>query len=430
MSTNHTQGNALFGSGAGGGDVPDAAAAARLLAEAGDERTRPERLRRIAEALGLENGPRLLRRSLSATEAYRERMAVLDAIAANPAAPPDLLALLLLPCRDAFCRNPVAPLVTLEAPDFLLMLEDDAQRHLLRSPDAPRPLVALIAGTSREAALAEEARLHVGTAGEIAGETGDAIEAVRRCWRDHAGAARGDLREAYAELVELGFLPAWPELQGASEPSPPDIGRAECLERAEADRVVARALDPATPPADLAALVEHPGLYVRLAVVYNPAAPPDLLSRSAGHAYRGLFRRPVARHPNADEAVLLGLAGDDDPAVRRLVRRHPRATDAVVRAAQAAVLGPVDAPRTSPPLSRFVALLRPATPLKVLHAAADSDHWHDRLAAALAIRPNTRRRSRRRPLEALLETLTGDGNRVVRAAARERLRDPGGQFTW
>ncbi|MGN9911220.1 hypothetical protein ACTMTJ_27055 [Phytohabitans sp. LJ34] len=146
------------------------------------------------------------------------------------------------------------------------------------------------------------------------------------------------------------------------------------------------AVDPRLPAEVVAALADDPDLGVRaLLAQHHPAAPPELLLR-VFREYRepGRFRLPLL--PGFPTGGLAALAGDDDPAVRRLAARDPLADpalvdrltgdpDAGVRRAMAAC------PRL--PADRILALLddaelaeyaaaNPALPVDVMYARLTS----------------------------------------------------------
>ena len=140
---------------------------------------------------------------------------VLEAVAAHPATPPACFNRLFLRtpvARRAFCRNPVAPFLLLENPDFVASLHEHSQRELLCEADLPSAYVQLLAadgGPARAADIQETARLHVAFAGEARTQTEWEMQA-RNLYRKIAReATESVVRERLAELVELGLLPPW-----------------------------------------------------------------------------------------------------------------------------------------------------------------------------------------------------------------------------
>lgn len=415
--------------------------------------TAPERLRQIVEEHHVrrrimldgyeEGGPAL---------PFSEM--VLHAAVRHPNMPPDLMAELLRPCRDAFCENPVVPLLALEEPTFLDRCDSDDLRWLLRSPLAPAPIVGLIAAglpsrllepaRARED-LAEEARLHVSFAGETEQDAPlpspeEGIKKVGDYWRGYvrervekAGGNDAD-RHACAEMAEVGVWPSW--LGPAPVVRLPDAAADRpCPDMLEPETACAvrQALDPQTPAAELARLTADWRWEVRLAVAHNPSTSPELLKDHARSAYLSVFRRVVARHPNTDEELLLSLACDPaDALTRRIARRHPGATARVITASRAHVLASarhelrsvVPAPPTPPPLVRLLALIDTRIPAPVRYDTVDSLFWWERLAAALTLRPARIGKTGAvwtPKARAWLAALSGDGNTLVRAAAKARL---------
>lgn len=354
---------------------------------------------------------------------------VLRAVAANANTPPDILKGLMARYPDAVCANPALPLLLLESPDFLTGLSRPALRHLMRLPQAPPLLIGAIGegigvwGDLEE--LSDEAALHVGVSGELLpGEWPGALSAY---WRGHAARASGDARQWYAELVEFGLAPVW--ASGAADVPPPAVDEDPPVEAPPDLRDLPALVDacsPDTPPRLLTQLSRQRNWYVRLAVAAHPRTPDEalsyLLDTSRGGA--GLLHQRIARHPNASPTLISRLARSERASVRRLARRHPNAPRDVDRLCREAILREPEM-LPWPPLCRFVAQMRGALPVdeRVWREPAARADWRDCLAAALRARPDAAGQDGREARR-LLERLSHDGNRLVRAAAKARLADP------
>lgn len=156
---------------------------------------------------------------------YAEQLA--EALAGNPNTPPRLLAPLATLHPDAFCRNPVAPLLVLEEPEFATWLRSEHLPGLLRRADLPAPLVIALAGQAADEPVREEARLHVAYPhDEVADWREEARVALRaRAARESSGEG-GTLAPTaplLLRMVALGLAPAW------LLPEPPDPARLDSL---------------------------------------------------------------------------------------------------------------------------------------------------------------------------------------------------------
>jgi hypothetical protein len=315
--------------------------------------------------------------------------------------------------------------------------------RLLAYAGVPADFVAAVAAYGHPD-MAAAARLHVALAGEAGGE-----------WRADLAAALARLPntpddDLLVALATLGLVPAWLQprlasdarvaraLAGATvapeEPAaapPPPTGRAIA------------AADPATPRDELWRLADDEDAAVRAALARNPAlspadlvelkrredrldndpavyraiaaelrAPPDLLvelARNQIALFTGV-RRAVARNPSAPPAALELLADELYAADIRLhLAAHanlgPAQRQKMVEASLDAALGAGD------PLYRAIALSHPAAHPRALALAERSPHWLERLA--LALNPAVSSEA--------LARLAADGNRLVRAAASERI---------
>lgn len=185
------------------------------LALALDPTTPPATLNAVYRAWANEGGGRPSARegaggiASSAAGVTDDRLG--DALASNPNTPPDVLAFLATSRTAAFSRNPVAPLLLLEVPDFVDRMARFPIPALLRHAAAPAALVEAVANQVAEPGLREEASLHVALAGEVADDE----------WRDELRAMfvdrvlhGSDMQSGYARkllagMLKVGLAPAW-----------------------------------------------------------------------------------------------------------------------------------------------------------------------------------------------------------------------------
>jgi hypothetical protein len=242
-----------------------------------------------------------------------------DALAENPNTPPDDLAFLATNRTAAFCRNPVAPLLLLEVPDFVRRLSRFPVPALLRDEHAPVSLVSAISLQSESPEVREEAALHVGLAGEVP----DGV------WREEARAylvgrvrdARDDrggrdskrelAQRLIAALLAVGIAPAW-----LAEAVPAAVGVPDALRDPEKARpdVLRRALAPVAPPVCRC-----------FAYAYGVTARHSL--EAAGRSLVWLERLGVALNPATVTelpATLDQLAEDGSRLVRAAARARRR----------------------------------------------------------------------------------------------------------
>lgn len=393
---------------------------AERLAKAADETASVEHLRLLAGYDGRHYGRARL-------PGWYE----MDAVAANPNTPLPVVLSLAERHSAAICRNPVLPVLPLEAPEVLWDMarnQPDVCGCLLREPDVPASVVALLAGQSAPVPprIREEAHLHIARAGELS--PGWVEEAVRLYWRAHASQkCAGDwiARQACIEMVEVGLAPDW-----ITGPHPwPNRGAVPTLEHlvreaktAEEAEAIRRAADPDAAEETLRALVEGQcgTANLRLAVAQNPAASPRLLQSLCSASEQ--HQMAVALNPAADAETLRHLLKYAYfPWIRRFIWQHPAAAGEVRNLAR--YLVPRDDRRCPmrlgyyrTPLADLAALLHPEASERARRQAACSVHWWKRLAAALSL-PSASG-------EALLRhVLARDGNRLVRAAAKARQRE-------
>lgn len=361
--------------------------------------------------------------------------------AGDPNTPPEALLFLAGICPTEFCNNPVLPLLLLENPALPAEFEPASLGRLLSYYGVPADLLAAVAQLGQpEAALT--ARLHIGLAGESGAnwrrDLEQALAAIptipgddllllllvlRRVpdWLLSRIAAGHNTRLALALAFadgasdSLGALVPVPPAPPALTPTPDMDSLARMLESAEpAERTLAAA-DPRLTPTQLAAAKEREdwseadhGVY--RAIAANLATPADVLvalARDASALNTGV-RRAVAMNPNAP-AEALALLADEVYAmdIPLALAAHPNVAVAQRERLIAAALE--HAWGSCEPFYRAIALAQPETPLARLAAQARSPHWIERIAVAL------------HPLTpaSIRTTLAEDGNRLVRAAARE-----------
>lgn len=397
--------------------------AARLRAEARSPVTSPARLREMA------------------LDRYLKGKRVREALAANPSTPPDALAHLVREAPAAFCRNPVAPLLALEQPDFIEKVSAGGVRQMLRCARAPAPLVTQAAAVSPRVRrwgndVAEAARLHVTQhSGEIPDD--EWVERVRGYWQEYGKAVTREENRQRHELYELtelaGVPPEWTVYEDGSLEGEDFAG---FLRRAEAefgaDLVKDMERFRQTPP-QWAFSYDTAGrrIYLFVAGAFSPSAQPKQLEEWSGH--HPWFALAAAQNPNATPTLLDRLFRSADPAVRRAALRHPAAPPGARETARRLLFRRVlrtyedDGewiPQAPYLLGRFAAMLEaPDTMRRPLwHRFAHSPLWQDRLAVAVSIGPRPNGQPPRARHQVLLRYLTNDGNILVRAAARARLR--------
>jgi hypothetical protein len=98
-------------------------------------------------------------------EQHHDRIAITRAVMRNPNTSAEILAKNMTRYLDAFCENPVAPLLLLEMPD-LLARHVNTLRRILRCPTLPASFVLYLQG-HQYASISDTARYHVAVAGEV-----------------------------------------------------------------------------------------------------------------------------------------------------------------------------------------------------------------------------------------------------------------------
>jgi hypothetical protein len=302
-----------------------------------------------------------------------ENWRVRQALTHNPALPPELLGLLAQD-SDADVRQGVALHPSTPGEVLLALARDE---HLeVRRKAAQNP------------ALPEEARLWLLL---------DEDESLQAAVRRNPGLSSHTLELARRALA----------LQ------PLELARLEQLARGSASCRRLAAANPSTPRAVLERLVRDTDWRVRQAVARNPSTPPDLLAALATDTDRDV-RQAVAAHPAVAREALEGLLSDPDELVRRSAWHNPRTDESLRQASRERLLR--EGCRSRYSLNRVVALAHPETPAAELRKVRNwaAGEWLVRYA--LARNPST-------PLEVLRHLAAFDGNRVVRQAAREHLRE-------
>jgi hypothetical protein len=130
----------------------------------GTQKRSEEEIRGLEEAKDTQtNSTRLEQLFVQYAPQYRE---LALAVMRNPNTPASILSQNLTTYADAFCENPVAPLLLLEMPGLLEGRHDRALKRLLRRPSLPEVFVIYLTG-HKNRHIAEMARLHVAHLGEM-----------------------------------------------------------------------------------------------------------------------------------------------------------------------------------------------------------------------------------------------------------------------
>jgi hypothetical protein len=371
--------------------------------------------------------------------------ATLAAVAANPNTPVETLMRLAGVFPEQFCANPALPLLLLENPNLPAEMPPATLRSLLRYASVPKDFLEWVVAYGTPA-LAAEARLHIHF-GPAAGPGSE--EQARTAMRHMTITKLIDIvpitmtTDLLAEMLGLGAVPAWlaeilaesddPMIQQALSAGMHTAGPVAGVARAE----IHADIDDID-PAQIRHLGEDDDPQVRARAARSPAMPLDLLAWLAEDESRAV-RRAVAENPNTTTKILAVLAQDyswSNEPVRLAVVQHPNvsaslleqlASDRSARVRQAVLAHP-DVPALarerilvaalehcqmlSEPIYQTIALAHPLTPATKLMAGVRSIEWIERYALA---------RNPAAPDEAL-QALAQDGNRLVRAAARERVK--------
>jgi hypothetical protein len=361
----------------------------------------------------------------------------LAARAADPNTDPAALRLLAGICPAAFSSNPVLPLLLLEDPGFPASFDPSSLGRLLSYPGVPADLVAAIARFGHPD-QAQAARLHV------------ALTPAAASWRDELADAVAALPvvpedDLLALLVALDAVPGWllpriarvnsprivaaraaasgdwsalASLDAPATPAVLDVSVEELALMLEDERPAVRAVAAADPRLSAPQLAQaklaedwteaEPLVY--RAIAGNPRSSSELLLVFAADrsALLAGVRRAVARNPNAPPAALALLADEPFAAdLRLIVAAHPNL--AAGQRAQILAHSLRHALESYDPVYAAIALSSADLAAEQIAPFVGSPFWLERLAVAMnpAADPIAR------------EQLAADGNRLVRAAARE-----------
>lgn len=295
--------------------------------------------------------------------------------------------------RQAVAQNPNAPEGVL-----VRLLEDhdaDVRTAIASHPRAAPGALEKLAGDAhtgvRTAVLARE------DAPQSALETlaGDEEEELRTRAQSHPRVSR-EVTERYARAESLDAS------------LPPDALEALSLAGAWARGLAAR--HPNTPQSALERLGMDERWAVRQAIAGNPNAGPALLERLASDSDLDV-RRAVAGHPNTPQGALEALLNDAEDGVRRAALGNAGLEPELRASRRRRVIERSTSAKEG--LNRAIGLSHPGTPQSELVKSRHlcSLEWLERLA--LALNPKL-------PMDGL-EKLSRDGNRIVRALARQRL---------
>jgi hypothetical protein len=397
-------------------------------------------------------------------EMNRSKARVMRAIVGNPNTPPDIFIELLPEHVEEFCRNPVAPLLLVENPNFIQGISH-AWPLLLRCENLPQAYLQMFLEIPE---TCEEAAMHVAHKGEVQegedwkGYTGKQVTKEIEQMVGH--------RELLNILFTFGLIPAffqpyfsrpsattqkrhrttylpstlkenlrWKELRQ----SPPEPDETMLLNIPTGDDELQSLLEnPRIPSyflAEIAESVLHGGLPARgdilLKIARNPQAsqetlhrlysetkevlshpncPPELLAWEAKAKGRKRHLDTVALHPHTPYETLTTLAATEGGGVNRMAQFalfvHPETPEEIRRQI---VL--VDIGNTLRGNRGGRCLILCQTPdARQLRQACRDDDWCVRAAAAL----HPMLRDEKIIERDWIEQLQRDGNRYVRAAAR------------
>lgn len=365
------------------------------------------------------------------------RNALTDALAYNPSMPLEVLTQLIEEAPSAFCRNPIAPMVSLEMPDFVEKVSPLGLARLLRSPRAPEHLVHQIAeGVGFLDYLTETARQHIQYRQPILDrEWSDAVRQF--LWQELHAVAEEDQKRIVAELAEIGVIPAAmaATVEISELPAPEDYEKF----RGKLSPIQAQTLEQGyfRPPLHgMPSIATGDSLFAYIGATFNPSFPSALLLEWHRHPD---IAAAIARNPTAPPDVLLRLAKNSDIQIRRMTLHNPSCpiearlicckfvlSQLLNQSADSYLHRQHISWHYPKPWSfgRFFALWKAPEVLRrpFFNRFATSPMWEDRLAAVIAIdhRPNGQPMKPKHRV--LLEQLSNDGICLVRAAARARLR--------
>ncbi len=277
--------------------------------------------------------------------------------------------------RLALVLNPSLP------PALLEQLAEDADRDV-------RVAVATRANTATLKRLATDADALVRCA---VAQRGVAFEIL--CW---------DEDDSVLECIPQEYLALRQKLEAGLPFTPQE------LEPLLEIPLVLQHLPPTALLPNLELCLRHEMWQVRLAAAGNQHCTPAQLETLLTDPDRDV-RAQIAKHPNTTPKLLSHLMRDDDILVRRAALSSPALEPNLRATAQRYIL---DESLRSSSLNRLVALGLTTRVSEICKRRnAQSPEWRERLA--VANNPNT-------PV-AILEQLATDANRLVRAAAQQRL---------
>ncbi len=364
-----------------------------------DDQARRRAAERRALARNATTTPERLRELAAEADAFPgERKRFAAALAANLNVPTDLVSRYLYLAPGAFCRNPAATNWTLDA-EFLSRTRSSpyyprsplpfnlrqplpSQQatlfglgRLLRSTRAPRPLVRAIAAQNAYPYLASTAQSHLHMSSELAPESAEM--SLAQYWMHALAREMNEMRrKLLQQLFDYGLVPAaLPSLLPVPRPATNDTSEGTAAEsrRWTSTRMLER---------ELSVLKDTIATGI-------PTASPVRI-------------REVTR----ENLIRKSLAVEEPD---------------LLEDASATIL-----------LYRTLALLHAPESLRraKIREFAESSLWHDRVAAALALRPFPGEDELRPRYQTLLERLARDGNRYVRAVAQRRLLEPDWRFAY
>jgi hypothetical protein len=371
-------------------------------------------------------------------------------VAANPNAPEETLLTLAQAHPRAFLANPILPLLYLEDPGQFMKMNKFTALAVLRL-DEIHPWLLTAWRQHPDQLVREAVSYHIGQF--------DGTE-----WMNGLANARAALQRTPIIVSQrptsIHFppleLPNWIAVtlrQHQNSAVSAAIVRAEIPQRLLAqfakqkDARQAVASHPNTPESLLGLLARGIDYPVLMEVAYNLNTSPHIL-RYLSQDSSSMLRAQVARNPHTPSNILHNLARDTDPSVRaslasnpatpinilrrlltdkdvRVCRRaqwtldsqsqiatgHQRSISTAKQCRQIARSLAVTSDTPNYEFQRIILLSYPDLPSNVLGKYATSWRWPERYV--IARHPNTSRST--------LEELTRDGNRFVRAVAREQL---------
>jgi hypothetical protein len=388
--------------------------------------------------------PETLRTIIERTPEEEQQARTIAAVVGNPNTPLDILARYADDHIDAFCTNPILPLLPLEHPEFMSWLSPVSRSRILFQENPPPSLLSLLQ-KDRVPLVAEAASLHIGIAGEIDPANWE-IEVRTYLYRFVLAPAPGPERAILRELVEFDLAPAWAADFGPGDREEEDLiapeipasrrtivrlllgidGPPRIPDQGSED--LRQAFDPETPLADLERLADHQDWSVRLAVAVNPSLTRGLWEIVAKQTYRGLYHAALLRNPACPSSFREQMARGMNPALRRAARRiEPRpewieyaraVTEKEFRSWCEPKRDEFTYGNSPSPLCQFLAEWRP------LANGAERERWplsaikshNHRTRLAVALSPHLSVNKK------MLDQLSHDGCRLVRAVAHARLQ--------